>query len=110
MRNPWGAYPGYTAVQIENFYRAGENATLLRVAYNFPRRTSLSLYGLWVHGSTPDVPNNTHKANTTSMCNGTRRGDLQKTATARALRARLAGGPSDQHENELRLLVYYQLR
>jgi len=37
MRNPWGAYPGYTAVQIENFYRAGENATMLRAAYNFPK-------------------------------------------------------------------------
>ena len=57
MRNPWGGYPGYTAVQIENFYRAGEDATLLRAAYNFPRVTGLSVYALYVDGSTPNVAN-----------------------------------------------------
>ena len=46
MRNPWGGYPGYTALQVENFYRAGEDATMLRAAYNFPRVTGLSVYGL----------------------------------------------------------------
>ena len=73
MRNPWGAYPGYTAVQVENFYRAGENATLLRAAYNFPKRTNLSVYGLWVHGSTPTFKRSMRRASTTSTCNGMRR-------------------------------------
>ena len=44
MRSPWGGHPGYTAVQIEAFYRGGENATMLRAAYNIPKATGLSLY------------------------------------------------------------------
>jgi hypothetical protein len=57
IRTPWGGYAGYTSVMIENFDRAGENATMLRAAYNFPRLTGLSAYGLWVRGSTPNVVN-----------------------------------------------------
>ena len=111
MRNPWGGYPGYTAVQIENFYRAGENATLLRFAYNFPKRTNLSVYGLWVHGSTPDVANqyaqdeydlnvqwNAPKGTFEKLRLLVRYGHVQQ------------AGPSDQHENELRVFAYYQLR
>ncbi len=111
MRNPWGAYPGYTAVQIENFYRAGENATLLRAAYNFPKRTNLSVYGLWVHGSTPDVA----KQYAQDEYDANLQWDAPNGPFKRLqLRARYGhvsqGGPSNQHENELRLLVYYQLR
>ena len=111
MRNPWGAYPGYTAVQVENFYRAGENATLLRAAYNFPKRTNLSLYGLWVHGSTPDVVK--QYAQSEYDCNvqwnapkGTFQGLELRVRYAHVTQA----GPSDEHEDELRLLVYYTLR
>jgi hypothetical protein len=111
MRNPWGGYPGYTAVQIENFYRAGENATLLRAAYNFPRRTALSVYALWVHGSTPDVA----KQFAQDEYDFNLQWDAPK-GTFQGLQMRLRyahvaqAGPSDQHQNELRLLVYYQLR
>ncbi len=111
IRSPWGGYPGYTAVQIENFYRAGEDATLLRAAYNFPRMTGLSVYGLWVKGSTPHVAN--QYAETEYDLN------LKWVAPSHALKALTLlaryghvsqGGPSDQHENEARLAVYYQLR
>ena len=111
MRNPWGAYPGYTAVQIENFYRAGENATMLRAAYNFPKLTGLSVYGLWVNGSTPNVAKQYAQ----------REYDLNVQWNAQSVRLKgltlLAryghvsqGGPSDQHEDELRLVLYYQWR
>jgi hypothetical protein len=107
LRNPWGGYPGYTAVQIENFYRAGENATLLRAAYNFPRLTALSVYGLWVNGSTPNVAKQYAQ----------REYDLNlqwKGVKGLTLLARYGhvsqSGPSDQHEDELRLALYYQLR
>ncbi len=111
MRNPWGAYPGYTAVQVENFYRAGENATLLRAAYNFPKRTNLSVYALWVHGSTPDV----QKQYAQSEYDFNVQWDTPKGAfQGLQLRVRYAhvtqAGPSDEHEDELRLLVYYDLR
>jgi hypothetical protein len=111
IRSPWGGYPGYTAVQIENFYRAGEDATLLRAAYNFPRVTGLSIYGLWVKGSTP------HEANQYAQTEYDF--NLQWVASRRMLKgltllARYGhvaqAGPSDQHENELRLVLYYQLR
>ena len=111
IRSPWGGYPGYTAVQIENFYRAGEDATLLRAAYNFPRVTGLSIYGLWVKGSTP------HEANQYAQTEYDF--NLQWVASRRMLKgltllARYGhvaqDGPSDQHENELRLVLYYQLR
>jgi hypothetical protein len=111
MRNPWGGYPGYTAVQIENFYRAGENATMLRLAYNFPKVTGLSAYALWVHGSTPDVAK--QYAQTEYDLN------LEWTPGIRVLkglklRARYGhvsqAGSSDQHEDDLRLIAYYELR
>jgi hypothetical protein len=111
IRSPWGGYPGYTAVQIENFYRAGEDATMLRAAYNFPRVTGLSIYGLWVKGSTPHVSD--EYAQTEYDFN------LQWIAQRRMLKGLTLltryghvsqGGPGDQHQNELRLAFYYQLR
>jgi len=54
MRSPWGGYPGYTSVQVENFNRDGERALLLRAGYEFARIEGLSAYALWVTGSDPD--------------------------------------------------------
>jgi hypothetical protein len=107
LRNPWGAYPGYTAVQIENFYRAGENATLLRAAYNFPKFTALSVYGLWVNGSTPNVAR--QYAQREYDLNVQWKGVRRLTLLARYGHVS-QGGPSDQHEDEVRLALYYQLR
>ena len=56
MQSPWGAYPGYTSVQVEDFNRAGEDAWMLRAAYTFPAVKGLSMYGLWVDGSDPEGP------------------------------------------------------
>jgi hypothetical protein len=52
LQNPWSSYPGYTSVQVQDFNRAGENAFLTKLSYDF---SSLGLpgvtaYGLWVHG------------------------------------------------------------
>ncbi len=56
LRNPWSAYPGYTAVQVEDFNRAGEGALILRAAYEFPCFDGVSAYALAVNGSAPDDP------------------------------------------------------
>lgn len=56
MRNPWSGCPSYTSVQSDDFNRAGENALLLRAAYEFTFLDGLSAYALWVHGSDPDDP------------------------------------------------------
>jgi hypothetical protein len=52
LRSPWGAYPGYTAVQVEDFDRAGEQAFMLKGSYNFARfgLDDISVYALWTHG------------------------------------------------------------
>jgi hypothetical protein len=54
MQNPWSSYPGYTAVQVEDFNRDGEGAFMLRAAYELPFVKGLSTYALWVHGNDPD--------------------------------------------------------
>ncbi len=59
MRSPWGGYPGYTSVQVKDFNRADESATILKVAYDFTDlgAPGLSAYALWVHGFNVDEPN-----------------------------------------------------
>lgn len=111
IRSPWGGYPGYTAVQIEDFYRAGEDATLLRAAYNFPRVTGLSVYGLWVKGSTPHVANQYAQTEYDVNLKWVAPSPTLKALTVLARYGHVSqGGLSDQHENEARLAVYYQLR
>ncbi len=52
MQSPWGGYPGYTSVQVQDFNRAGESAFMAKASYDFTR---LGLEGvtasvLYVHG------------------------------------------------------------
>ena len=56
MRNPWGGYPGYTSVQVQDFNRAGEGAFIIRAGYEFPNIKGLSTYALAVLGTTPNDP------------------------------------------------------
>ena len=53
MQNPWSGYPGYTAVQVQNFNRAGEGAFLVRASYEFTKIKGLSTYALAVFGTDP---------------------------------------------------------
>jgi len=57
LRAPWSGYPGYTSVQVQDFNRAGENAFLIRVGYDFPCVPGLSAYALAVFGGDPQDPN-----------------------------------------------------
>ncbi len=52
LRAPWSGYPGYTSVQVQDFNRAGENAFMIRAAYEFPW-DGLSAYALAVFGTDP---------------------------------------------------------
>jgi hypothetical protein len=56
MRNPWSGYPGYTSVQELNFDLAGENAFMLRAAWDMRQIPGFNVYGLWVRGSTSQPP------------------------------------------------------
>jgi hypothetical protein len=66
MQSPWSGYPGYTSVQVQDFNRAGENAFMAKLSYDFTRLglEGVAAYVLFVHGwsrvdpSTKDpVPN-----------------------------------------------------
>ncbi len=56
LRAPWSGYPGYTSVQVQDFNRAGENAFLFRIGYDFPCVPGLSAYVLAVFGGDPEDP------------------------------------------------------
>jgi len=52
LQSPWGVHPGYTSVQVQDFNRAGENALLGKLSYDFSSLglTGVTAYALWVHG------------------------------------------------------------
>jgi hypothetical protein len=52
LQNPWSSYPGYTSVQVQDFNRAGENAFLGKLSYDFISLglAGVTAYALWVHG------------------------------------------------------------
>jgi hypothetical protein len=52
LQNPWSSCPGYTSVQVMDFNRAGENALIGKLSYDFGSLglTGVTAYALWVHG------------------------------------------------------------
>lgn len=52
LQNPWSGYPGYTSVQVQDFNRAGEEALITKLSYDFSRLglEGVSSYVLFVHG------------------------------------------------------------
>jgi hypothetical protein len=110
MQSPWSGYPGYTSVQIANFDRNGENAWMLRAAYDFRYAKSLSAYALYVHGSQPEAPRQYAQDEY----------DLnlqwkQSSGKLRGLKVLLRyghvsqAGPVELHTDQLRLILYYDL-
>src|SRR5262245_2651487 len=63
VRNPWGANPSYTAVMVQPFNRAGEQAVISRLIYDFSRVGLEGVYGsvLFVHGWDRVVPSTKSK-------------------------------------------------
>jgi hypothetical protein len=56
IQSPWGGYPGYASVIIQDFNRAGEDAWLLGLSWNGGRLglEGLTLFTNYVTGETPD--------------------------------------------------------
>lgn len=52
LQTPWSSYPGYTAVQVQDFNRAGEDAFMIKGSYDFSRigLEGVTAYALWTHG------------------------------------------------------------
>lgn len=108
MQAPWGSYPGYTSVQLEDFFRDGEEAWMLRAAYNFHLVKGLSAYGLWVNGSDPQDPGQFAKEEYNFNLQWT-----PDSGPLKGLMLRLRYGhasqddPAGSDQDELRLMIYY---
>jgi hypothetical protein len=52
MISPWSSYPGYTSCQVRDFNRAGEDARMFKLSYDFKRFVEgLSAYALYTVGT-----------------------------------------------------------
>ncbi len=57
MISPWSSYPGWTSCQVRDFNRAGEEALMFKLSYDFKRFVQgLSLYALYTMGSGREDP------------------------------------------------------
>jgi hypothetical protein len=56
IRSPFGAYPGYLSIIVNDFNRAGEDAWLVGLSYKFTRlgMPGLSTFINYAEGNTPD--------------------------------------------------------
>ncbi len=108
MQNPWSGYPGYTSVQVEDFNRDGEDAWLLRAAYNFQTVKGMSIYGLYVDGSTPEAPGQFAKDEYDfnwpwTIGEGVLKGLMLRLRYAHVEQS----DPADTDLDDLRIMVYY---
>lgn len=52
MISPWSSYPGFTSCQVRDFNRAGEDALMFKLSYDFKRFVEgLSAYALYTVGT-----------------------------------------------------------
>ena len=109
MQSPWGGYSGYTSVMIEDFFRAGESALMLRASYDFSGDglEGLSASALRVHGSGVNKP--LYNEDETDLDlqwvpkNGALKGFSFRTRYARVNQR----GGGDPDINDFRLIVNY---
>jgi hypothetical protein len=109
MQSPWGGYPGYTSVQVENFNRAGESAVLLRAAYDFSGlgAEGLSAYALWVNGRGVAAPDYNEDEVDLNL-QWTPRGDALRGVSFRLRFAQVKQeGSGDPTLNDFRFIVNY---
>jgi outer membrane porin, OprD family len=116
LQSPWGGYPGYTSVQVQDFKRAGESAFMVKGSYEFSLLglDGLAGYLLWVHGWGAVDPDTGLPVYNQNEYNG----DLQwrpKTGSLKGLWIRLRYAHVDQWEHgdstddELRVIINYDL-
>jgi hypothetical protein len=57
MISPWSSYPGYTSCQVRDFNRAGEDAVMFKLSYDFKRFVEgLNVYALYTVGTGREDP------------------------------------------------------
>jgi hypothetical protein len=108
MQAPWGSHPGYTSVQMEDFFRDGEDAWMLRAAYSFKSVKGLSVYGLWVNGSDPEDPGQFAKEEYNLNLQWTpESGPLNGLMVRMRYAHASQDDPANSGQDELRLMIFY---
>ena len=109
MRAPWSGYPGYTSVQVKDFNRASESATMIKGLYDFSKHgaSGFSAYLLYVHGSGVKAPNYNEDETDLNVQWNVKNGALR----GLSFRLRYAyieqRGGGDPNINDLRFIVNY---
>jgi hypothetical protein len=110
MRSPWSGYPGYTGVQVEDFNRAGESATLIKMYYEFSKLglKGTSAYALWVHGTGVNAPAYNEDEADFNLQWTPDKGDALRGMAVRLRYARVnQRGDGDPAINEFRIILNY---
>lgn len=109
MRAPWSGYPGYTSVQVKDFFRANEQAVMVRGLYDFSSHgaNGLSAYALYVHGSGVKAPNYNEDETDLNLQWNVKQGALR----GLSFRLRYAyiqqNGGGDPNINDFRFIINY---
>ncbi|MBE0626178.1 MAG: outer membrane porin, OprD family [Burkholderiales bacterium] len=109
LRSPWGAYPGYTFVQVQEFNRSNESALMFKGWYDFSRRGAqgLSAYALYVHGAGRESPFHNEDEYDLNL-QWTPKAGMLKGTSFRLRYARVAQrGGGDPAINDFRIIVNY---
>jgi hypothetical protein len=112
IRSPWGGYPGYTSVQVEDFFRAGEQAAMARVGYDLSNLglKGVSTYGLWVHGWGVEDPNFNEDEFDANLQWAAAKGSALNGLSVRVRYAYVAqDGGGDPDISEVRVIVNYDV-
>jgi hypothetical protein len=109
MQAPWSGYPGYTSVQVEDFNRAGEDAWLARLGYTPKMVPGLSMYALYVSGSTPDDPGQFSRDETDFNVQWSPPEGVLKGLLVR-LRYAKVDQDNDTDLSDLRVMVFYDVQ
>jgi len=112
MRSPWGGYPGYTSVQVEDFFRSGEQAAMARIGYDLTNLglKGVSAYGLWVHGWGVEAPNHNEDELDANL-----QWAADKNSSLKGLSVRLRyayvmqDGGGDPNLSEVRVIINYDI-
>ncbi len=109
MRNPWSGHPGYTSVQVQDFFRAGESAVMVKAAYDLSNQfKGASVYALWVHGSGVAAPNfNEDEVDLNLQWNPDKAGPLRGMSFRLRYAHIMQNGGGDPTIDDFRLIVNY---
>jgi hypothetical protein len=108
IQSPWNLATGYTVGLVGNFNRAGENASMLRAAYNFQVVKNLSAWVLYLKGTRPEAPTQYAQDEYDFNLRWEETSGRLQGLTLVAFYAHVSqAGPAELHTDQFRLILYY---